>query len=149
VSGPDDDGGSNTGSPGNNGTGNSGAGDSGGGGGGHHDASSGGGSDSSSGGPDTSITPTAPTWGAIFGNYLAAGTPGDCGHCHGEMAAAQSAYTWLQGRGYIGGGSPALTDSSQSCLSWYGGNMPPRGPSSLSSAKADMDAWAAAGAQNN
>jgi hypothetical protein len=65
------------------------------------------------------------------------------------MSSAKNAYSWLTSQGYINGTGSPLTDPQQSCLSWYGGNMPPRGPTSLSGAKADMDAWAAAGAQNN
>jgi hypothetical protein len=64
------------------------------------------------------------------------------------MSSASSGYSWLQSTGYIGGSSPSLTNPSSSCLSWYGGNMPPNGPSDPNAVSA-MNAWAAAGAQNN
>jgi hypothetical protein len=51
--------------------------------------------------------------------------------------------------GYIDTGSPsssALADPNQSCLSWFGGNMP---GGSNSKAKTDITAWVMAGAQNN
>ncbi len=80
--------------------------------------------------------------------YLAGGTEGDCSQCHSQMGSASGSYSWLSSKGYIGGGQPALTDPNQSCLSWYGGNMPPNGPSDAQ-AVSDMNAWAAAGAQNN
>jgi mono/diheme cytochrome c family protein len=79
---------------------------------------------------------------------MASGTEGNCAGCHSGTSSAKGLYSWLQGKGYVGGSSPALTDSNQSCLSWYGGNMPPSGPSDQK-AVSDMNAWAAAGAQNN
>jgi hypothetical protein len=65
------------------------------------------------------------------------------------MSDAKSAYAWLQQKGYVGGSNPLLTNPNYSCLSWYGGNMPPSGPSSLPQGEADMNAWAAAGGQDN
>ncbi len=97
----------------------------------------------------TTQTQTAPTWTQIFNSYMASGTKGRCSSCHSQGSSKSSLYTWLQGRGYISGTSSALVDSSQSCLSWYGGNMPTNGPSSYSAAVSDMNAWAAAGALNN
>jgi hypothetical protein len=90
-----------------------------------------------------------PTFGAIFDAYLKTGTVGNCTHCHSAMSSASASYSWLTKKGYIGGAKPALTNPAQSCLSWYGGNMPPSGPSSHAKATSDMNAWAAAGAQNN
>jgi hypothetical protein len=105
-----------------------------------------------SGGPpppmDSGMTPTAPTWTSIFNNYMAGGKEGRCSSCHSQGSSATNLYSWLQGRGYISGSSSALVDSSQSCLSWYGGNMPPSGPNDAK-AVSDMNAWAAAGAANN
>jgi hypothetical protein len=98
-----------------------------------------------SGGPPP---PTAPTWSTIFTKYLASGTGGRCDSCHSEGSSAKNLYSWLQGRGYISGTSSSLVSSSSSCLSWYGGNMPPSGPSNAS-AVSDMNAWAAAGALDN
>lgn len=92
----------------------------------------------------------APTWSQIFSAYLATSTTGNCGHCHSACTTkASSCYTWLQGKGYISGVNSSLVDANSSCLSWYGGNMPPSGPSSYAKAKADMDAWAKAGGANN
>jgi hypothetical protein len=48
----------------------------------------------------------------------------------------------------VGGSSPALTNPNSSCLSWYGGNMPPGGPNDQQ-AVTDMNAWAAAGGLDN
>jgi hypothetical protein len=96
-----------------------------------------------------SQTQTAPTWTSIYNNYMKSGTKGKCSSCHSQSSSASGLYSWLQGRGYISGKSSALVDSNQSCLSWYGGNMPPSGPSSYGNAVSDMNAWAAAGAQNN
>lgn len=94
--------------------------------------------------------PQAPTWTQIWTNYLQAGTKGNCkSSCHSQMSSPSAAYSWLKGRGYISGTTSALVDSSQSCLSWYGGNMPPSGPGSVPAATTDMDAWVKAGALNN
>ncbi len=98
---------------------------------------------------DSGSQQQAPTWTAIFNSYMKSGTKGRCSSCHSQGSSASALYTWLQGRGYISGKSSALVDSSQSCLSWYGGNMPPSGPSSYGNAVPDMNAWAAAGALNN
>jgi hypothetical protein len=93
------------------------------------------------------------TWSCIHKTYLVAGTVGNCsqGGCHSQMGTPSSAYSWLKGQGYIGT-PPSLTGAG-SCLIWYGtgflANMPPGGSKSNPKAKADMDAWAAAGAQNN
>ncbi|HEY1959156.1 MAG TPA: hypothetical protein VGH28_26260 [Polyangiaceae bacterium] len=96
-----------------------------------------------------SQTQSAPTWTQVFNNYLKSGTKGKCSSCHSQGNSASSLYTWLKGRGYISGSGSALVDANQSCLSWYGGNMPTNGPSSYAQAVTDMNAWAAAGAQNN
>jgi hypothetical protein len=65
------------------------------------------------------------------------------------MSSASSAYSWLQGRQQIDGtSSPPIVSTSQSCLSWFTGNMPPNGPSDQNAVN-DMNAWAAAGGQNN
>ena len=89
------------------------------------------------------------TWTTVFNNYLAGSTKGRCSACHSQGSSKSSLYSWLSSKGYISGTSSALVDSNQSCLSWYGGNMPTNGPSSWSQAVTDMNAWAAAGAQNN
>ena len=101
-----------------------------------------------SGGPPPPPPPTGPTWTQIFNSYLAGGTEGTCSSCHSQSSSAKSAYTWLQGRGYISGTSSMLVSTSASCLSWFGGNMPPSGPNDAT-AVSDMNAWAAAGALDN
>jgi hypothetical protein len=108
-------------------------------------SASGSASGSSSGGGGSSCD----TFSCIFKTYLQAGTIGNCSvACHVQMASASSAYTWLQGQGYMG--SPPPLTGTRSCLTWYGsGNMPPGGPRSAAQAVADMNAWAAAGAKNN
>jgi hypothetical protein len=84
----------------------------------------------------------------LYTKYLAGGTIGNCSFCHPGSTPSQL-YSFLQGKGYVGGANPSLASASRSCLSWYGGNMPPGGPSSNAQAVADFDAWAAAGGKNN
>jgi hypothetical protein len=80
---------------------------------------------------------------------LKGGTIGNCSSsCHGSIGTPSSCYVWLQGQRYVGGANPNIASKSSSCLSWYGGNMPPFGPQSAQ-AVTDFDAWAAAGGQNN
>ncbi len=97
----------------------------------------------------TQTNTNAPTWTQIFNNYLAGSTKGRCSSCHSQGSSKANLYSWLQGKGYISGTSSALVDSNQSCLVWYGGNMPTSGVSSWPQAVTDMNAWAAAGALNN
>jgi hypothetical protein len=85
----------------------------------------------------------APTWSAIFSSYLTM-----CKTCHIEMNSASSAYSWLQSQDFIDGAFSPLVSPAQSCLSWYGGDMPPGGTDNAA-AVTEMDAWAAAGALNN
>jgi hypothetical protein len=61
------------------------------------------------------------------------------------MGTASAAFTWLKGRGQI----PGIADSNGSCLTYLGGDMPPRGPTDDAKAVSDLQAWAAAGAQND
>jgi hypothetical protein len=89
------------------------------------------------------------TWTQVFNAYLASGTTGNCAHCHSSCNTKSGCYTWLQNKGYISGTTSGLVNPSQSCLSWYGGNMPPSGPKSWANATSDMNAWAQAGAKNN
>jgi hypothetical protein len=88
------------------------------------------------------------TFSQLYTKYLAGGTIGNCVPCHGGTGSASSMYSWLQGKGYVGGASPRLTSTIGSCLSWYGGNMPPGGPQNAQ-AVSDFNAWAAAGGMNN
>jgi hypothetical protein len=93
----------------------------------------------------------ASTWSHLFDEYFAAGTEGGCGRsseCHAsEMRDARSAYGWLQQRGYIDGAQSALTRSN-SCLGWFGGNMPPKWHPDPQ-ATVELKAWVAAGALDN
>jgi len=93
-------------------------------------------------------TQNAPTWTQIFDDYLASGTKGDCVGCHSQGSTASKLYTWMQGQGQINGTSSKIAKSG-SRLSWFGGNMPPNGPSSYGNAASDTQAWVAAGALNN
>lgn len=106
--------------------------------------SSGSGGGSSSG----STTGSAPTWSQIDADYLARGTVGNCPSCHSQMASATGAYSWLKSQNYISGTSSTLVSTFFSCLSWYGGNMPPGGRTNQAAVTA-MNAWAAAGALDN
>ena len=94
-------------------------------------------------------TVQAATWSQLFDRYLAVGTQGACGRaggCHAsEMRDATSAYAWLSQRGYISGTDSALVNPRNSCLRWFGGNMPPRGHDDADAAQA-LSAWVAAGA---
>jgi hypothetical protein len=90
-----------------------------------------------------------PTWNAIFDAYFGPGSPASCGRsgrCHGEeMRDATTAYAWLTGRGYIDGARSALVSPTNSCLRWFGGNMPPQAVPD-GDATRDLQAWVAAGA---
>jgi hypothetical protein len=89
-----------------------------------------------------------PTWSAIFAAYFGPDSPGSCGRasrCHAEeMRDATSAYDWLARRGYIDGTRSALV-SPNSCLRWFGGNMPPQARPAEDATR-DLQAWVAAGA---
>ena len=90
-----------------------------------------------------------PTWSDLFAVYLASGTIGYCTDCHPEMSDPPASFTWLEEHGYVGGPDPLLTNHGSSCLSWYGGNMPPGTPPLIEDAVKHMDAWAKAGGPNN
>jgi hypothetical protein len=64
------------------------------------------------------------------------------------MTDAPSAYGWLVQRGYIDGARSVLVSKTNSCLRWFGGNMPPRGEANGGAAR-DLEAWVAAGAPEN
>ncbi len=106
--------------------------------------------------PDPSPPVAAPTWSSLFEQYFAAGTEGGCARskkCHAsEMSDPESAFRWLQQRGYIDGTRSALVSRSNSCLRWFGGNMPPSSASpgaANEQAAADLAAWVAAGAHDD
>jgi hypothetical protein len=91
-----------------------------------------------------------PTWATLYARYFAPGTEGNCasGRCHSKvMGDATAAYEWLASRGYIAGSRSPLVGAN-SCLRWFGGNMPPRGTPNEEAIR-DLGAWAAAGAPNN
>jgi hypothetical protein len=62
------------------------------------------------------------------------------------MGTSAKAYSYLSD--YISGTSSKLVVQGPSPLTWFGGNMPPGGGSDAQ-AVTDLDAWVAAGAQNN
>jgi hypothetical protein len=62
------------------------------------------------------------------------------------MGTSAKAYSYLSS--YINGTSSRLVVQGKSCLTWVGGSMPPGGGSDAA-AVSDLDAWVAAGAQNN
>ena len=96
--------------------------------------------------------PIAPTWSTLYQQYFAVKTEGACGRssaCHAtEMSDATSAYSWLERRGYIAGPQSAIASNRNSCLRWFGGNMPPGGRPDPRAAD-ELSAWVAAGAPNN
>ena len=65
------------------------------------------------------------------------------------MGSPSAAYAYLKVEGYIDGPSSALVSTSSSVLTWYGGYMPPGGGSCDSQAVSALNAWVAAGAQDN
>jgi hypothetical protein len=91
---------------------------------------------------------TPPKWTDIYNSYLVTGTIGNCVICHAQMRTASGAYSYLQSTAYING-TGSLLAKAGSCLSWYGGDMPPGGTHNNAMAVSDLDAWAAAGAMNN
>ena len=99
-------------------------------------------------------TPAMPAlaWTSIFAAYFGPGSPGGCGRagrCHAaEMHGAASAYEWLSRRGYIDGTRSAITSRTNSCLRWFGGNMPPV-PQPSADAERDLEAWVATGARSD
>jgi hypothetical protein len=90
-------------------------------------------------------------WTDLYRTYLGPGTNGGCARarpCHSDtMADAGSAYAWLAQRGYIAGAQSPLV-MKNSCLRWFGGNMPPRGEPNDTAAR-ELEAWVAAGAPEN
>jgi len=112
------------------------------------DSGSGPGPDSGSVPPDTG-TGSAPTWTEVFDRYLAPGTIGNCGECHGGTGTPKGMYQFFVGQDQIRGKESPIVSRSASEVSWFGGFMPLGGPSSNAAAEADMKAWVAAGALDN
>ena len=102
--------------------------------------------------PPPHAVPPPPTWSAIYAAYFGEGSAGSCGRsrsCHAdEMRDAGAAYDWLARRGYIDGTQSALVRAN-SCLRWFGGNMPPQGQASSDDARRELEAWVAAGAPDD
>ena len=94
----------------------------------------------------------APTWAAIYDRYFSVSSEASCGRsrkCHADqMGDADTAYTWLAQRGYISGRASPIASTRNSCLRWFGGNMPPGGKPNPRAVE-DLSAWVASGAPNN
>jgi polyvinyl alcohol dehydrogenase (cytochrome) len=99
--------------------------------------------------------PLPTTWTGIYNAYFATGTIGHCAGCHADagrvvpLNSAGVAYTSLQSVGQINGTTSPLIIPGQSRLTWFGGDMPPNGPTSAPDAVQAISAWVAAGALNN
>ncbi len=95
---------------------------------------------------------TAPTFTQIYTKYFAPGATVDCSTgsgCHTEFQSEKTAWAFLVQYGQVGTTPPELTDPNASWLYWYGGSMPASGTPCNGPAMADLNAWAAAGGQNN
>jgi hypothetical protein len=94
----------------------------------------------------------APTWSTVYARYLSPTGDGGCGRsraCHADvMGDSASAYAWLAQWGYIAGKRSPLVSRTNSCLSWFGGNMPPRAQPNDAAVR-DLTAWVASGATRN
>ena len=93
------------------------------------------------------------SWLHIYYAYFVENAVGNCtaAGCHQtEMADPTKAYNWLVDEGYIGVSPPPLAQDGSSCLSWYGGDMPPGlAPAAPDSLKSELMTWAAAGGRND
>jgi hypothetical protein len=89
-------------------------------------------------------TAGGPTWTYVFTTYFYMTCQTTC---HPQMSAPRNGYVWLKSQGYIAGTSSAIA-GPQSCLAWYGGDMPPGGATNTQGV-ADLNAWVAAGALQN
>jgi len=102
--------------------------------------------------PAPVVESEAPTWTEIYARYFGPGSEGSCGRsraCHAAvMGDASSAHTWLEQRGYIAGTRSPIASEVNSCLRWFGGNMPPKGKPNPDAVR-DFRAWVAAGAPND
>ena len=67
----------------------------------------------------------------------------------GAEGSVQHATFALAGQQYMAGSPLYLVDLRTSCFSWFGGDMPPDGPSSYTRARTDFNAWADAGASKD
>ena len=107
------------------------------------------------GGTGGSGGPLPTTWTGIYSAYFALGTVGHCAGCHNgtgrvvPLNTAALAYDSLQQVGQINGTASPISRFGASRLSWFGGDMPPNGPSTAPDAEQAIRAWVAAGALNN
>jgi polyvinyl alcohol dehydrogenase (cytochrome) len=95
------------------------------------------------------VATTGPSWSKIHTAYFGTSTAGHCVNCHIEMTEPVEAYHWLKGEGQIDGTASAIAVRGQSKLTFFGGGMPPDGPTSLPEAEAAIVEWVKAGAPNN
>jgi hypothetical protein len=112
--------------------------------------------------PPDATANAAPTWTQLYAQYFGAGTPGHCsgtGGCHtnirgGFKCGANKTECW-NGMVAVGLVTPANGTQSplgiigQSPLAWLGGGMPLDNDAPNPAAAAAVQAWVAAGAQNN
>ena len=98
------------------------------------------------GAPPGVLMPDVSTWAGLYGAYFGPGSVGHCTNCHSELGSADAAYDFLREKGQIDGtNSKLVKEGSQ--LTWFGGNMPPAGPTSYPEAERDLRAWVASGAR--
>ena len=82
----------------------------------------------------------------LFNNYFASGTNGDCPLCHTQVTSPSTFWTYLSSNNCP---PPMLNNPNTSCLAWFAGNMPTATTPCNGQAVSDINAWIAAGAQNN
>ena len=100
--------------------------------------------------PDAGMsTAGTPSWSAIHKTYFGSGTVGHCVNCHIEMTNPRSGHQWLTDKGQLSGVDSHIVMRGKSKLTFFGGDMPPEGPSSLPEAEAALMEWVEAGAPNN
>lgn len=112
-------------------------------------------------GPDAAGA-AAPTWTQIYAQYMGPGTPGHCsgtGGCHTNLRAGfkcgtskSECYQGLVQAGLVkpaNGSQSPIGFVGQSPLVWLGGGMPLDNASSNPAAAAAVQAWVAAGAQDD
>jgi hypothetical protein len=102
--------------------------------------------------PRSEPSPAPVTWTTLYERYFGPDSDAGCGRsrsCHADvMTDSDAAYTWLVERGYVAGTQSPLVSKTNSCLRWFGGNMPPRGTPNETAVR-DLTAWVAAGAVRN
>ena len=114
--------------------------------------------------PDAALADAgpAPTWSQIYAQYMGPGTPGHCsgtGGCHTNARAGftcgstkDDCYAGLVAAGLVtpaNGASSPIGIAGSSPLVWLGGAMPLDDDSPNAAGATAVQAWVAAGAQNN